>query len=230
MTPSHDVEFWQPWCDVSLAIAWCGAALPWPDDGPQWLTAREQAELAVFRAPRRRREWLGGRWLSKRLLAGNSTTPATLRRWEIVSRASARRGCRPVVRRDDVIQTASLSLAHSDPAIAAAVGEVSGGHVGVDVVPRQKLPAGFAACWFSEPERSLLSQQDWSLADGWAVKEASFKAVNRGESFRPRQIAIAHITGDECAVEYQLPSGQRIEIPVRTRRWPHASIACAKSA
>lgn len=82
-----------------------------------------------------------------------------------------------------------LSIAHSGRAILVALAGSDDLDVGVDLVGPVQCGRGFAATWFTPRERRWLTEpQLWPVA--WAIKEAAYKAANRGEPFRPQAFEV----------------------------------------
>jgi phosphopantetheinyl transferase len=157
-----------------------------------WLTLRERAELARLRHPRRRETWRLGRLLAKRLLLEAAPEPLDgPEDLEILSRDSEFRAVRPQVRLRGRRVPWCLSIAHAAGAALAAVAFDRGTTVGVDLVRPQALPPGFLETWFTERERNwLTSQPAETVAVCWGLKEAVYKACQRGEAFVPRRVEI----------------------------------------
>ncbi|PAY17921.1 hypothetical protein CKO51_18055 [Rhodopirellula sp. SM50] len=195
---------------------------PWPSTLPSWLAPCELEELNCFRAPNRRCDWISGRWCAKQLLrqmvSDATDSPLT---WQILSRASMRRGCRPTVFRNGIQQPIDLSLAHCASITVAVAGQHRPSvdrrdvpRIGVDAVDRTELPDSFARTWFSSAERRLLQDHRWPIAAGWAAKEAVFKACNGGEAFRPGRVRMIEITAEGCTVAYTNHSLANVHINV----------------
>ncbi|QEG00268.1 4'-phosphopantetheinyl transferase [Stieleria maiorica] len=224
----------ESWMTVTARRGTTASTPPWPMTLRSWLTPPEIDELDCFRAPNRRRDWIGGRWCAKQLLVEMfSDADDSPLKWQILSRASARRGRRPVVYRNDVRQPIDLSLAHCASITVAAVGHnhhdldpPEGCRIGVDAIDRTALPDSFAQAWFSTAERHRLENRRWTIAAGWAAKEAAFKACNDGEPFRPRHVQIARVTAEGCTVDYET----RRTADVRLRVYDDAIIAIARTS
>lgn len=157
-----------------------------------WLTESEHRELAVWRDKRRRQQWLAGRWLAKRELAQIArVTPIEI---DIASRDSFGRSVAPRVCIGGRTWTGALSISHAGDHSVIAIDSRAGHRIGVDIVLDQDSSTDRAtATWFSEEERL------WTLADNngrrrvaqlWATKEASYKALHRGEPFVPGDWAV----------------------------------------
>jgi 4'-phosphopantetheinyl transferase EntD len=175
------VECWTRYATFDQVRSECGDL--------DWLSNREQAELSRFRDVRRHDAWLAGRWLAKQLLAealpGPPLPPQSL---EVLSRDGAGRAVRPTAFVDGRPSRWCVSVTHSRRAALAGLSLDAHLRIGVDLTEPEDLDPHALVFWFSERERRLVRQGDrWQTACCWAVKEATFKACNRGESFVPRR-------------------------------------------
>lgn len=157
-----------------------------------WLSPAELDELARLRDARRRSEWLAGRWLLKEVLRRNLTgaCPGEI---EVLSRDSRGRGQPPRVLLAGRLLPWHVSLAHDGGRVWAAVSTEPEIRVGIDVVPAEPVGGCFSDLWFSAGElRWLNSSYNRLLGPTlWAIKEAVYKATNRGEPFAPARIEVA---------------------------------------
>ena len=221
----------------------------------EWLHPGERQELARLSHPRRRRQWLWGRWLGKQLvrqaLPGVAADSRSI--W-IRSRNSSGRGIRPEVLLDNRRQPWSMSLAHSDRAAVVCLGVSPEASLGVDLVELQPLEAGFQRVWFTKSEREFLASQPvgslravgafsgpptgsdqlggssvcgcgeeatdlsgpHAAVTVWALKEAIYKAVHRGEGFAPRRIEVRLRDTGNYAGKYR---GVSLDDVCRLRTW-----------
>jgi 4'-phosphopantetheinyl transferase EntD len=115
---------------------------------------------------------------------------------EIESRDSAGRSIRPRACWSGRPLSWVISIAHSDRAVLAAVAPPSVA-VGVDLTPaEQRFERGFAECWFTAEERAGFDgDNDSTVLLAWAIKEATYKAINCGERFEPRRFHVERRTG-----------------------------------
>jgi phosphopantetheinyl transferase len=156
------------------------------------LSLRERKELAAWKDADRRRAWLLGRMLAKRLIAerlGDGLRPAAI---EILSRDAAGRVNRPRVWRDGCEQSWPLSISHSQRGALAAFSTADGVALGVDLAAPARLSAGFVRLWFTTREQDWLRGSD-DPGTGclvWAAKEALYKACNAGEGFGPTVVEL----------------------------------------
>ena len=170
------------WAELDEALAACRA---------EWLSLREHAILAAWRNPRRRRAWLGGRLVAKRVVQSRLAADARLDEIEILAAA----GGRPAVLCRARSWPCPLSISHTEQGVLVAVG-APGDALGVDLTPCQAPNAGFVRLWFTPGETARLRAEPWLRASAlWAAKEALYKACNAGEGFDPRQ---CEILADGC--------------------------------
>lgn len=161
-----------------------------------WLTDGERETLAGLQAQRRREEWLLGRWLAKKLILDQARvtpiTPAPLGECdvEIFSLDGLGRRTRPRIMIGGLAQSWSLSIAHSEDLVLVALSTHPRVSVGVDVVAVQSWTNSSLEMWFTTAERRWIETGAARPSTLWAIKEASYKAVNQGEPFVPRKIEV----------------------------------------
>lgn len=159
-----------------------------------WLSSPELALWRQFRSAVRRNTFLAGRVLAKRLLREQHTAAAVCKPAQLTIRSGgpASNGIRPHVMLSRRRLEYSLSISHTCDAVLVGGTSQFGMSVGVDLVRMRKLGAAFERSWLTEAEAEFLRQHedDMTVADIWAMKEAVYKACHRGESFAPRSIEI----------------------------------------
>jgi phosphopantetheinyl transferase len=96
---------------------------------------------------------------------------------------------RPRIRIGGRLVPWSLSIAHTGRGVLVAIADQGSISVGVDLVEPARLGRGFMAQWFTAAERRWLQPGD-RAATAWGVKEAVYKAANRGEAFRPQSMEV----------------------------------------
>jgi phosphopantetheinyl transferase len=159
--------------------------------GTAWLTDVEKETYAELKAERRRQEWLIGRRLAKELILEAMTDmPLNPRDVEISSRDGLGRRTRPRIVIAGRAQPWSLSIAHSDDLVLVALSTDARVSLGVDIVPVQSWTKASLESWFTETERQWMETGAMRPSTVWAVKEAVYKAVNRGEPFVPQRIEV----------------------------------------
>ena len=195
-----------------------GNELPAAGRSTDWLLSAERAELAMFRDERRRREWLAGRWAAKQLLvqAGVARAASEV---EICSRDDRRRPSRPRIRIGGERFVGSLSIAHTAKGAMAALAACERLAVGVDLVDLECLAAasgngGFARLWFTPLERCwIAADRPRRTATLWGIKEAVYKACQRGEGWSPRDVVVWPRTGGyRCTYRGRAIAGLRLEV------------------
>lgn len=186
-------------------------------DDEAWLTAPERAELATLTDAVRRQAWLWGRFLTKKLIVeAFPDEVGGFQNVEVCSRDASGRVVRPRLRIDGNSEKPwCLSLSHTGQAVLVALCLSADMTVGVDLAAAESLPEGFLSIWFTERERDWLSDvEPEQTAVCWAIKEAVYKACNRGESFAPRRIEVFPGLAGNYSCRYdgwELPQECRIE-------------------
>ena len=164
-----------------------------------WLSIAEREELARFRAPHRRSQWLAGRWLGKQVI--NAT--ADIISIDQISISTycpvTRRGVAPRITVGAHRWLGALSIAHVDGWVAVAYLS-TGRPIGIDIASRQALSIGFADCWFTPREQAALADQA-AVAPlrYWVAKEALYKALGGGRSFRPQDYELHQVHDDRLS-------------------------------
>ncbi len=175
-----------------------------------WLAPRERQLYAGLRDRRRRCEWLAGRIMAKRLVrerfrfALATISPARI---EIDSGDGRTRRQRPRVLVEGRPLRWRLSIAHSGRSLLVALAGNDRLSVGVDLLEPVDCNRGFIELWFTPRERRWLAEDRrlWHVA--WAIKEAAYKATNRGEAFCPRTFEVLPDPGGgfACALRGRQP-------------------------
>jgi len=168
-------------------------------DASRWLSPAEQDEFSRLRDKRRRSEWLAGRWLLKGMLwrslteNGDRRSEIDLCDLEVFSRDPRGRGQPPRALFAGRMLPWHISLAHHSGIVWAAVSVAPDVRVGIDVVQAEPMDLRASDLWFTRGELQWLERSNDRLLGTtlWAVKEALYKATNRGEPFVPVQIEVA---------------------------------------
>jgi phosphopantetheinyl transferase len=182
------------------------------------LSPRESREISRFRHAPRARQYCGARVLSKQLLgelAGlNSADQSQI---EVLSRTDAGQPTRPRVYHRGQPTDWSLSISHYGESLLLAVCLAPACRVGVDLAPLDEdlaQPISF----FGGKSQDLPGSP--SRPDGevrqWAVKEAVYKACNRGEPFAPGQIRWEYSSDEKPRLCYR---DVEITSSVEIRSW-----------
>jgi phosphopantetheinyl transferase len=151
--------------------------------GLDWLSPEEQARLSAMSAPRRRAQFITGRWLARQSLAGQGGG-----RWQDYVLSAPDDGAPQLLARPPASESWYFSLSHSGDWLACAVSRQP---VGVDVECSDRA-RDFPALneWMHEPQAlqdmpaDPKDQQAWFYAQ-WTLKEAWLKQVTSASSSRP---------------------------------------------
>jgi phosphopantetheinyl transferase len=164
-----------------------------------WLSEDERAVQARMQSTERRATWLAGRILTKRVIIEAARAAGTLlaeRRADelhIESRSTnPGHGERPTLFVDGCGQRCAISIAHSQRGVLAAVSLDANLSLGVDLV--EPTDAHQALRWtFTRREGAWLAagpHENHRPEQLWAMKEALYKACQRGEGFSPQGIEV----------------------------------------
>jgi len=163
-----------------------------PPPPERWLAAAERERLEELRFPPRRADWLRGRWAAKLALAAwHGAAPADdeLRRFTVLADP---RGV-PIVRRDGIVLSGSLSISHRAGYALAAVAETE--ILGCDLELVEPRSPAFVADYFTARERSLVDNSPATERDLlanliWSCKESALKALADGLRRDTREVEI----------------------------------------
>ncbi len=184
-----------------------------------WLSPAERVLWRRFRSPVRKQTFLAGRILAKRLLQERHSAASACKPGQItiLSDRPGSSGVRPRVTLAGRRLVYSLSISHTCDRVLVGGTNRFGLTVGVDLVRMRRLGSAFERSWLTGAEATLLRQNqvDMTVADIWAMKEAVYKACNRGEAFTPRSIEI-HLAADGTTVRYH---GRNLRNRCRVRVW-----------
>ena len=158
--------------------------------GDAWLTDAEREVLARFRVPKRRGDWLLGRWVGKRalVLAGEAA-----RESDVAILASASGAPEAFVHGRPA--GISLSLTHSHGVAVAALGP-AGVRLGIDLEAVEERTPGFLGDWLTPAERAFVAEAgtgESALAATlvWSAKESVMKALREGLRIPPLAVEVA---------------------------------------
>lgn len=144
----------------------------------------EQQRLATIANPKRRRDWLLGRWTSKRLLQTLSGSEGKMAPLSAITIASDANGAPYTPFGATAGPGWSLSLSHSRGVAFSAVMAGASPRLGADIEWIEPRVEGFAADYLTAPELALLARagaaRDSLLTAMWSAKEAALKALRLG--------------------------------------------------
>lgn len=161
-----------------MTIRWLLSRDVTPPNDDSWLGPRERRVLSGLKVPKRRSEWMAGRLVAKRVLAGQLEVDA-LKRIEILAADDGA----PEGFFDGRKLDCSISISHRDSAAACVFAR--GAAVGCDLELIEPRTARFVRDFFTERERTSLGNTDASLRDRhvaltWSAKESALKVLRVG--------------------------------------------------
>ena len=177
---------------------------------PGLLHPAEEARLAGLRVPKRRQDWLLGRWTAKQLLqgwlearTGERPPPDRLQvladpdgaPYAALAEPGGAGGPGPDTGPEAQAQrlAASLSISHSGPWGFCALCDEAGWTVGADIERIEPRTRGFVETFFAPAELAAFDaagsdRRDVLVTATWCAKEAALKALRMGLRADTRQL------------------------------------------
>jgi 4'-phosphopantetheinyl transferase len=168
---------------------------------PGLLHPAEEARLARLRVPKRRQDWLLGRWTAKRLLrdwlqATTGERPPPDRLAILADPDGAPYAALAAEAKEEVeLQRldVSLSISHSGQWGFCALCDDAGRTVGADIERIEPRAPGFTEMFFTAVEQAGFdaagpARRDVVITTAWCAKEAALKALRTGLRADTRQI------------------------------------------
>ncbi len=212
-----------------ISISWLdseGAALACGECPVAWrprpalldrLSGEERERFRSIRDSQTAATWLLGRLLAKtQILRINSYAEMTWQDLTIQSRNEENRPIRPIVWHSQQPLALSLTLSHIDRSVLVAVVDDEQISLGVDLVAPSAVKPSVQRTWFTDREQQFASQSATVAGQIWAAKEAAYKALQRGEPFRPFRLEVTPTSPASCFCTYDAP--WRPE-PVKVKTW-----------
>lgn len=159
--------------------------------GVEWLAPNEAARLADLRFPKRREDWLLGRWTAKSLLTQLAPQANTrLADWEIGTAADGA----PEVRYREKLSGIPLSLSHRAGCCLCAIADF-GWSVGCDLERVEPRGPVFEETWFTAQEIGWLNRAPADARNTlatliWSAKESALKVLRLGLRADTRRIGV----------------------------------------
>lgn len=171
-------------------VAWLSARQEELPRGEAWLTAAEREVLARFRVPKRRADWLLGRWVAKRALV---LSGVAVSEEDVAILASPSGAPEAFVLGHPAV--AALSLTHSHGVAVAALGP-AGTRIGVDLEAIEERATGFLGDWFTPVEQAFVAaakegERAVAATLVWSAKECVMKALREGLRIPPKAVEVA---------------------------------------
>jgi 4'-phosphopantetheinyl transferase len=165
-----------------------------------WLSANECACLEAMRVPKRRSDWLLGRWTAKHAVAFCLHLP-DISAFPLIEIRPAASGA-PQVFYNNSPANLTVSLSHSGCTAICAV-TMSGGHavLGCDLETIEPRSDAFISDYFAPDEQALIAQTSPLNRSRiatllWSAKESALKALRTGLRIDTRSVIVS-LTGAE---------------------------------
>jgi len=164
------------------------------DHGSPWLSPAEHAVLAGFRFPKRRDEWLLGRYAAKALLRSLPEYRALPP--QAVEVRNDPQGAPGFVLPDGLAPTGCLSLSHSGPYALAALVRLPDLRPGADLEKVEPRSEAFVEDYLTPCEREMVhaappEERAFVATLVWSMKEAMLKALGVGLRLDTRRVEVA---------------------------------------
>ena len=164
-----------------------------PPDSQAFLSLSELGKLASFRFPKRRNEWLLGRWTAKSLV--RSLTVYRDFRLDQIEIGNNPQGEPYFQLPGQAPSGTCLSISHSDAFAFCALAPARGLRVGADLEKIEARTETFVLDYFTPGERRMVqTHPPGSRAElvtlVWSIKEAMLKALGVGLRQDTRSVAV----------------------------------------
>jgi len=166
-------------------------------DHENWLTRQEAEVLAGLKFPRRRRDWLLGRWTAKAAL--NRFQPVAggpLTDWQVEADAEGA----PMILKQGQKTEIPVSLSHRRNRALCALAEMTM-RLGCDLETVEMRSRSFEETFFTDSELAMLEQQPASdrvrlVTLIWSAKESALKALHTGLKADTRRVIVRSCSSD----------------------------------
>jgi 4'-phosphopantetheinyl transferase len=190
------------------------ASLFSPGKSSEFLSPAELRKLSLLRFPKRRSEWLLGRWTAKSLV---QSLPAY--RYYSLDKIEIRntpQGVPRIYLPEGSISRDCLSISHRDDLAFCALALGPDLKIGADLEKIEPRAGNFAEDYFTQAEQRLVGSHPVEIRAIlttliWSAKEAMLKALGVGLRWDTRQVEISAVNGLDA------PPGEWQKIQVVTR-------------
>lgn len=158
-----------------------------------WLAPGERLRLSAMRFPKRRADWLLGRWTAKRAISLAMGLPDIDGQFERLEIRAAPSGEPEAYAHNEPLPV-TISISHRD-GVALCVVTPADEDIGCDLELVEQRSAAFAADYFTEEEQAFVarccpSQKDLLLNLLWSSKESAMKALHQGLRLDARSLNV----------------------------------------
>jgi len=187
--------------------------------GEAWLSTSEANYLRAMRFPKRRADWLLGRWTAKNAVAVFLDIPAEPQALRDIEIRPAPSGAPEVFFRNEPAAV-TISLSHR-AGVGACSLTPSGVLLGCDLETVEPHGDAFATDYFAAEEQALVTEAPMAdrlplLALLWSGKESALKAIREGLRLDTRQVIVSFLERPKIQSENPENSPQRACASVRT--------------
>jgi 4'-phosphopantetheinyl transferase len=200
---------------------------------PPGLSALEREALAVLLFPKRRREWLLGRWTAKRLLQRCQPAYRSLP-LQAITVGNDADGAPYLSVEEEGRLAMSLSISHRDDRAFCALSPTLPPSIGADIERIEPRDPAFVHDFFTTDEDARVwtcppSRRDTLITVVWSAKESVLKALRHGLRVDTRRVEIVHVAGIEGNETIAgFPSGGCPSVwPPPDETWHEIQIKCA---
>jgi 4'-phosphopantetheinyl transferase len=149
----------------------------------EFLSARELAQLNALRLPKRREEWLLGRWTAKQAVAACLNLPSDFPSLAKIELRPTPSGA-PETFVNNKWAPVTISLSHRAGRAVCAVAP-SRGALGCDIEVIEARSDAFTTDFFDAEEQALVARtapddRPWLVTLLWSAKESALKALHAG--------------------------------------------------
>jgi 4'-phosphopantetheinyl transferase len=165
-----------------------------------WLTRQEAAVLAGFKFPKRRRDWLLGRWTAKSALSRFPQDPdRSMTDWQIVADSDGA----PMILEDGRKTNIPISLSHSGNLALCVLAEEPM-QMGCDLETIEERSRAFEETFFTDSELAMLDRHPGSdrarlVTLVWSAKESALKALRLGLKADTRRVRVDFCSNNQAA-------------------------------
>jgi 4'-phosphopantetheinyl transferase len=168
---------------------------------PAFSSTLEREVLAGLRFPKRRREWLLGRWTAKRLLQRCHPAYRSLS-LQAITVGNDADGAPYLSVEGEGRLAMSLSISHRDDRAFCALSPTLPPSIGVDIERIEPRDPAFVHDFFTTDEDARVwtcppSRRDALITVIWSAKESVLKALRHGLRMDTRRVEIVHVAGIE---------------------------------
>ena len=165
--------------------------------GDDWLSEWERLHLATLKVPKRRSDWLLGRWTAKYAVTGYYKLPCEPADLSTIEIRPDETGAPEVLIHGELAGVA-ISLSHRDGLGACAVAKRPSS-VGCDVETVEPRSAEFVEDYFTPEEQTLIARAIPAdrfvvVALLWSAKESALKALRAGLRRSTRCVSVEFVS------------------------------------